>query len=632
MLRRTLLILPCFAGALAAACSSESGPAAGDEGDLSAVHQVQMATRVFRKLVGRDPSPAELAPLREAPLGEMVDKVLALPDFEKDGFYNFQRDRLLLHRDGDASWMQNSLSDYCGLRMEMEDVARADKSGGGYYDILTYRDRWVPVQTFALGVDLSCTNLTVADMKKGFAGTGSELANDCAFQIRNPAKGEILALDASFDDKPLMTTAPMQAQVTKSLKESLFKENTDVSLVLDAEGKPEMRVFDGPATESCTMKNGFGVNEPSNFTVFMKMRVPPELEGVHGSMYWLSRHGTTKKNRSLHRARLLFFSYMCTEISPAMATAAGGPPEEIDELKDYFDPADQHVRTAANCYNCHTQVQPVANYFGEMTTGNPYSGDFEDFGGGGFLALSGGFRRPGGLWKGTAFAPPGAGKFAMDGLAEMLSGLESSHDCIARNAWSSLVGTGHPLTDDERAAAVKAFKGDGTFRFQNLLRHFVVDSERGRAFFEDGEAGLEAKAPRSSVDCRDVANVPEEATRAAETLLTDNCAGCHTQDPTRGFYEEGRDGLAAWKPERLVGPGLPYSDLAQFYDTAYCKVFSGEMPLGGWDTDENRKKALCYFGGKRNEIARASSTPAIRALDSRPCEGQIATPNAEPHP
>lgn len=88
--------------ALAAACDSSSDEGVSED-EVSAVRQAQIATRVFRKLVGRDPSPAEIRELRSATLPQMVDKVLGLPDYEKDGFYAFQRDRLLLHRDGDGN-------------------------------------------------------------------------------------------------------------------------------------------------------------------------------------------------------------------------------------------------------------------------------------------------------------------------------------------------------------------------------------------------------------------------------------------------------------------------------------------------------------------------------------------------
>src|SRR5262249_2376974 len=145
------------AGVAAASCSApadDDSSAAAD--DLSAVRQAQIATRVFRKLVGRDPTPAEIGQLRSASLAQMVDSVLALPDFQRDGFFAFQRDRLLLHRDGDEGWLKTSLNDYCALKLEMEDVARADSSGAGYYEILRYRERWVPVTQSALSLPVAC--------------------------------------------------------------------------------------------------------------------------------------------------------------------------------------------------------------------------------------------------------------------------------------------------------------------------------------------------------------------------------------------------------------------------------------------------------------------------------------------
>jgi hypothetical protein len=161
-----------MAVAMAASCAP-ADDAASTEDDLSAVRQAQMATRVFRKLVGRDPTPAEIGRLRNASLAEMVDSVLALPDFQRDGFFGFQRDRLLLHRDGDASWQAASLNDYCALKLDMEDVARADANGAGYYEILRYRDRWVPMTRSSINLPGSCLTIKAGELKRAMGMTPS---------------------------------------------------------------------------------------------------------------------------------------------------------------------------------------------------------------------------------------------------------------------------------------------------------------------------------------------------------------------------------------------------------------------------------------------------------------------------
>lgn len=700
-LRRRALsaaLVAAVAAGVSAGCSS-SDDAGTNDSDLSAVRQAQMATRVYRKLIGRDPTPAEIGSLRQATLGQMVDKVLALPDYQRDGFFNFQRDRLLLHRDGDDQWMKSSLRDYCALRMDMEDVAKADQSGAdGYYDILTYRDRWVPISQNSIGMPMSCISIRTKDLKNAFAanpgggfpgggfpgggdagssggssgssgavpegGAGVPVTPEaqlCAqyLQFREPFKTELNALDASFDDKPIMATQPGKNLLLQQLKQINFRPpfsvdpnnpapvpEGEVEIASGPDGQIQLRGFPANTTpndrcdtvDALTSPTAAGSGPFPDPILFLKVRVPEGIEGVHGSMYWLSRHPSTQKNRDLHRARLIFFSYMCTEISPAMAAIGGGEPQEVEALKPYFDPADEHVRTSANCYNCHTQVQPVANYFGELTKGAIYNSDF--FSPASYYHNGEGFRRPGGLWKGEAFEPAGAGKFGMAGLADLLSNLEIGHDCIARNAWGSLVGMGYPLTDAERNAAVKAFKGDdGKFRFARLLRHLIVDNARGKAFFEGGEAALNAVQPGTSADCRDVADVPADAADAPETLLTGACAGCHSRNDAKGFFERGSDGVKRWKPERLVGEGQRYASTAEMYDQLYCKVWSGDMPMGGWSEDgeqnveQMKKKALCFFGGKRNAAAKASDDPAIKAFDAKACEGQVATPpNGQPHP
>jgi len=689
-----LLALACTAAitvGMAASGCAPSSDGSTSESEVSAVRQAQMATRVYRKLIGRDPSAAEIGTLRNASLGEMVDRVLELPDYQRDGFFNFQRDRLMLHRDGDDTWMKASLKDYCALRLDMQEAAKADQSGAGYYDgMLRYRERWVPVSQNSLGMPVSCISIKTKDLKRaiasvsgGFPGGGGGDAGSSGssgssggspeggateepltpeaqlcgqyLAFREPFKTELNALDSSFDDKPLLGTQPGKNLLVLQLKNGPFRPpfsqdpsvpppEGDFDILTGANDLPLMRGFATGTTpnDRCEMVDALTnptQGSPVDPYFYLKIRVPEGIEGVHGSMYWLSRHPSTQKNRDLHRARLVFFSYMCTEISPAMAAVGGGEPQEIEQLKPYFDPADDHVRTSANCYNCHTQVQPIANYFGEMTKGAFYT---SEFGGSPSYYHSGidGFRRPGGLWKGEAFEEAGAGKFGMAGLADLLSNLEVGHDCIVRNAWGSMVGTGYPLTDEERTAAVRAFKGDdGKFRFARLLRHLIVENARGKAFFEGGEPGLVANPPPTSADCRDVADVPADATDAVESVLTSSCSGCHSRNDNKGFFERGTDGVRQWKPERLVGEGLRYANSAELYDRLYCKTWSGDMPMGGWNEDGNltadqmKKKALCFFGGKRNAAAKASDDPAVRAFDAKACEGQVASPpNGQPHP
>jgi hypothetical protein len=661
-LRHGVLGTACSAAlvlGLAASCSAPAAePAASSEQDVSIIRQAQIATRVFRKLVGRDPTPAEIRDLRTATLGEMVDTVLSLPDFQNDGFFAFQRDRLLLHRDGDENWRKASVKDYCALKLDMADVARADAEGAGYYEILRYRDRWVGLTQATLGAPVACLTQTVGDMKRAMnvpgapAGAASQQARACgtALMPRAAFKSELGALPATANGTALLASEPGKKLVLELLKERLFKPANGgaapaIELVTDEAGRPRLRAFEGPPNDRCETADALaGAVIPATDGIgYLQVRVPPVMEGVHGSMYWLSRHPSSQKNRELHRARAVFFSYLCTEISPAMAAVGGGEAQEIEALKPYFDPADEHVKSSANCYNCHTQVQPIANYFGELTKGIDYAAP--PAGGVSPVNTSGshfhrgdGFRRPGGLWKGDAFFASGAGKFGMEGLADLFSNLDVAHQCVARNAWSTLIGEGYPLTDRERAAAVEAFKGDGTFRFSKLLRHLAVESPRGRAFFEGGEAALAQVQPPVAEDCRDAPSVPPDAADAHETLLVGSCAACHSGTSNRAFYER-VGGTSVFKPERLVGPGLRYSHLAEFYNTAYCRVWSDNMPIGGWNTadgvsaEAKKKKALCFLGGRRNEAARASEDPAIRALEAAPCAGQEPPPpSRDPHP
>jgi hypothetical protein len=648
---RQLVSLGCWALAAisvgaAASCAPDARPTVAEE-DVSAVRQAQIATRVFRKLVGRDPTAAELRALRNATLAEMVDRVLALPEFRDDGFFSFQRDRLLLHRDGDETWRKNSLRDYCALKLELADVARADADGAGYYELLRYRDRWIGLTQASFGMPVGCLTLKIGELKRAMDIPGapdvtpSAVGRRCAQSLRSRPNllADLGALPVTDDGRAFVTSAPGKKAVLDVVKERMFKPmpglpDPEITLVTAPEGTPHVRGFAGTPNDRCETVDALGdaaLFEGADPIGYLRVRVPAALAGVHGSMYWLSRHPTTQKNRQLNRARQIFFSYLCTEISPAMAAVGGGEPQEIEELKPFFDPADEHVKSSANCYNCHTQVQPLANYFGELTRGIDYGAP--GAGASSYLQRGEGFRRPGGLWLGEKFHPAGAREFGMEGLADLLSDLAPAHDCIARNTWSTLIGRGHPLVERERAAAVAAFRGDGTFRFVNLLRHLAVESPRGKAFFEGGEQALAAIPPPVSEDCRDVPSVPADAADAHQTLLVASCSGCHSGSGNRGFYQR-VDGVPVWKPERLVGPGLRYRHIAEFLHNGYCRVRSDSMPIGGWpegDVEAQKKKALCFFAGRRNEAARTSDDPTIRALDGAACPIETEAV-AGPHP
>ena len=106
---------------------------------------------LFFKLIGREVGRKDRgdiggftkADLHTKSYAEQVDAILQSKQFYAEGFWHFHEDRLLLAKE---TRMIAETIDRAALRMEMADVARADN----YWDILTYRDRWLSIEGLKL--------------------------------------------------------------------------------------------------------------------------------------------------------------------------------------------------------------------------------------------------------------------------------------------------------------------------------------------------------------------------------------------------------------------------------------------------------------------------------------------------
>lgn len=651
MMRRsplTALVLAICGGVLGASglasCAPDKGNSDSTEQATSGARAVQTVISVYRRLVGRDPTAEEITKLKGMNLGDMTTAVLDSPEFEQDGFFGLLRDRFLLHRQGDQNWLDNSLPDYCAMKLEVQDVARADKSGGGYFELVRYRDRWVPLSTGGALTAKACffggltAGQIVAAKADSTASGVTDAARDCIKDLDAETPEAFTGLDTAPKDKPFLTTAQGQAALLKVIGKRQYTTETGPVSGLELPGAtpgaiPTIRKL-SVANADCATENITSLDTATaDSTVFVKVRVPEALEGIHASGYWLSRHPTTTKNQSLHRARVVFFSHMCTEISPNEAASGGGAAVAIPALTDYFSPTDQHALGSGSCYNCHTTIQPVANYFGELTLGAAYNESPTTFSAGSLFAGDRGFRRPGGLWRGTDFFASGKGEYGMAGLASLLANYDLVASCVARSAWASLVGPDFPLTDPERDAAVTAFRDGGTPRLRQLMKHLIATNARGKKYFEEGEKTIETAKAVPTEDCSNDAKPRETDADVPTKLLPENCASCH-KSGQRTFFEKTKE----WKPTLSVGTGKRYASEAALLHTAYCAVANDSMPSGGYDDSlapkeaERKEKMACWLAARRNELALASDDDAIKRYARLACGttvGAAVPPNGE---
>ncbi len=116
---------------------------------------------LFFKLIGREPGLNEksstfgddtYANLKTKTYAEQIAAILGSDTFYQEGFWHFHEDRLLLG----AETAYTDAFDRASLKLEMADVARSDN----YWDIFTYRDRYLPLNMIKLR---NCTKYLTDD-------------------------------------------------------------------------------------------------------------------------------------------------------------------------------------------------------------------------------------------------------------------------------------------------------------------------------------------------------------------------------------------------------------------------------------------------------------------------------------
>ena len=272
---------------------------------------------------------------------------------------------------------------------------------------------------------------------------------------------------------------------------------------------------------------------------FLQAKLPPALQGIHATPFWLSRHRTSASNRGLHRARLLLYSWFCEHIAPDAANLSGeGAVTVPDNLRDFFADDDKHASSDPNCFGCHRRVQPLANYFGLLAHGVPYNQDleFDDSWYHRRLLEKEFFHtRPGGYYntaEGKFFADA-SGKaitgHGMSGLADLLSKHPLVPQCVVKSTWNGMFGQKNSLRSKEVAEAVEKFK-QSDFNYREMLKHLLL-SDKAKTFFTKGKTAFEAII--TPEDC-DSAKLNDEGVahgKTAANVIATTCAqaNCHAQ-------------------------------------------------------------------------------------------------------
>ncbi len=696
--------------------------------NVAPVGAVQSVVSVFRRVIGRDPGPSEINALKDLGYDALVKAVLASSQFDQEGFFNLHRERLLLNREGTPSWVKNSYNDYCALKLELAEEAAADRGSAGYWDVLRYRERWLPLGDFTVNACFFGTD--VATILAAYAEQSAQTLNPGEATPRRTAATTCLrdlpfAMPTTGDENPeekfkalissLKTLSPDQQKLSllavppgEALFLTLVQRNVFPDYLQLPEGTPQakdlalelvkkegspvlLQEFGQAASQQCKftpldpvayLPPGFsagsgsgestststsvdvppplafpeplgiptdplvvaagtetGVNladQPAiaaDGAVFIKVKMPPTLVGVHASPYWLSRHPSKARNRDLHRARVTYFSYFCADINPDAANFSGAPITEFpDNLKPYFAADDSHVKGSQNCYNCHTKVQPLANFFGLLSWGTGYdteNGDSFFNGWPQYLSLADGFDRPGGIYDGANFLAVDGTNKGLEGLANVLTKYPQVPKCLADSAWATLVGRDFPLWEEERAAAVQAFqKGVEPASLSRLVHHLMTENARGKTYFTKGEAAMAKLKPSTEFQCPD--SLTEEVSSSALTTASKVCVACHQgefidNDKKFNFdfyFSEGNDDNT---PEAR----------GNLWQKLYCKIKLEKMPPAGAGVslDKDTRGALwCFFAKNRDAQADTGKIPA--AFKGKACPGTPGlqqTPLGDPH-
>ena len=642
---------------------------------------------LFYKLIGREVGNRDKnniagytkAALNKQEYAEQIDNILQSEQFYEEGFWHFHEDRLLLGRE--VAYAEES--DRAALRREMADIARADN----YWDIFTYRDRWLSLSDLKLK---KCKEYINTEGDASSPNARNRCAHYLQAVMRPEVEHEDICISYQEEDEGILTQKEKARKFTDIYRdrccasEGVASQDTDMcnkinngytnlfsedfcaaaeKTVIDShcdvnnddsgmedepilssgggsdddlkeQNYPSQRVIwnDSQFKEALTLYISLHLAEDTDLFIdvsvpqgniyhsdsktsesFIKATFPENLQGIHASPYWLSTHYTSDSNQHLHRARIIYHSWFCERITPNQAKQEGGDPSDNEKkrFEGYFPTGDAHKNSSKNCFDCHTMIQPLANYFGRMSVGVRYENDrLSTMNAEHFLqgeSEEDDKKLPLRADIGTGyfnihkdkFFEWGHNKPGMVGLGELLSSLPKVKRCVVKYTWNKIFGCENELSQKEISEAVPYLTS-----YRSLLTHLLM-TEKAKAYFipEKGNAQWNGERVLREMiaeerearrwQCAHEKTEEEKNTKlleemfveeydnhlsSGEGIVTSICARCHNDD--KKFINTDDSGNITFKNDVT----------AEMLQTIYLRTNSeklgGMMPSGGYTAIE----------------------------------------------
>lgn len=482
-----------------------------------------------------------------------VDAILNSQQFIDEGFFRFHQQRMLLSERQDAATIDIiTPEDFDALQLELKELA---KNSQDYWDILRYRHRYLALGVFGGLQELRCNtsngscNINIGEVKRGIINIINNVKDNVRDNRNYPYRDRCCKeSQGQYTEKQPKKQHKAFCEEAKSRAHEVFNKKF-CSLSSDDLPSPTQESLGNMETANNSeydklhvalnfyLSLYLGVRTDDWFEVefevevdvlklpivefngnyFLRVKFPEDLQGIHASPFWLWTYRTSVANQHLHRARIIYSSWFCQRISPDQATTGGGTPDTTD-YEAYFADNDQHAKGDANCFGCHKEVQPLANYFGKLAGASSVENDALYGLGTKFLARpEDSFDRLAGYWEDGKFY----GEFrGLAGLAASLPKIGKVSECLVNSAWNIMLGSDLPqLTAEEVSDAINKFKQTGN-DYRQLLKHLLL-TDKATTYFTKSRAEMVAKFSDES-SCSEKVDFS-----VVKSIIESSCTTCH---------------------------------------------------------------------------------------------------------